>query len=143
MKKLIPVFVVALAFVHCSSFSTETLITTIEYPPELKEAQYFSRNQNAERAEAEVQKYLGTTRDVYWQGQAYLMLGEIRESVGQENLAIEAVVSRRGVLFVGRSRDGRSIERRSSRILGGRDASGDFGRSAKRAGNISLGPSPH
>jgi tetratricopeptide (TPR) repeat protein len=66
------------------------MITTIDYPTELKEAQYFLRNNNGERAEFEVQKYLGTTKDVYWQGQAYLILGEIRESVGRENLAIEA-----------------------------------------------------
>lgn len=79
-----------LVFARCSSLSSESVTSVVDYPPELKEAQYFLRNQNAERAEAEVQKYLGTTKDVYWQGQAYLMLGEIRESVGQENLAIEA-----------------------------------------------------
>jgi tetratricopeptide (TPR) repeat protein len=87
--------IVILSFLtmSCSSLSSlysKQMITTIDYPLELKEAQYFLRNNNGERAESEVQKYLGTTKDVYWQGQAYLMLGEIRESVGQENLAIEA-----------------------------------------------------
>lgn len=82
------IFVCALS--ACNTFSSEPAITVIDYPPELKEAQYFLRNKNAERAEFEVQKYLGTTRDVYWLGQAQLMLGEIRESMGQENLAVEA-----------------------------------------------------
>ncbi len=74
----------------CASLTSDPSITVIDYPPELKAAQDFLVNNHPERAESEVQRYLGTTRDVYWLGQAQLMLGEIRESVGQENLAIEA-----------------------------------------------------
>lgn len=74
----------------CSTLVSQPSVTVIDYPPELREAQYFLRNKNPERAETEVQKYLGTNRDVYWLGQAHLMLGEIRESMGQENLAVEA-----------------------------------------------------
>ncbi len=90
MKKALLFLCVGLAMVRCSSWTSESMLSTVDYPVELKEAQYFLRNQNAERAEAEVQKYLGSAKDVYWLGQAYIMLGEIRESVGQENLAIEA-----------------------------------------------------
>ncbi len=89
MMKTLLLGLILTVMAGCSSFS-EPSITVIDYPPELKEAQYFLRNKNAERAEFEVQKYLGTTRDVYWLGQAQLMLGEIRESMGQENLAVEA-----------------------------------------------------
>lgn len=81
---------IAMQIVGCSSLVSQPSISVIDYPPELREAQYFLRNKNPERAETEVQKYLGTNRDVYWLGQAHLMLGEIRESMGQENLAVEA-----------------------------------------------------
>ncbi|MBY0385767.1 hypothetical protein K2X05_11480 [bacterium] len=90
MSRVLVCGVFATLIVSCSSFYTQPSVTVIDYPPELREAQYFLRNKNPERAETEVQKYLGTNRDVYWLGQAHLMLGEIRESMGQENLAVEA-----------------------------------------------------
>jgi hypothetical protein len=74
----------------CSHLKSQSMISVVEYPPELKEAQYFLRNQNTERAESDVLKYLGSNRDVYWLGQAYLLLGEIREAAGQESEALEA-----------------------------------------------------
>lgn len=77
-------------FTACSHFVPKSIGTVIDYPPELKEAQYFLKNKNTERAESEVQKYLGTNRDVYWLGQAYLLLGEIREAADQDQQALEA-----------------------------------------------------
>lgn len=90
MKKISQWILIVMSLTDCSSLTTDSSVTVIDYPPELKAAQDFLNRKNAERAEFEVQRYMGTTRDVYWLGQAQLMLGEIRESIGQENLAVEA-----------------------------------------------------
>ncbi len=81
---------ISLSISACSHLWAPSINSVIDYPPELREAHYFLRNKNPERAEAEVQKYLGTNQEVYWLGQAYLLMGEIRESMGQENLALES-----------------------------------------------------
>ncbi len=88
LVSLIVLFLISIA--SCSHLSSESIGSVIEYPPELKEANYFLRNKNTERAESEVLKYLGTNRDVYWLGQAYLLLGEIREAADQESSALDA-----------------------------------------------------
>jgi tetratricopeptide (TPR) repeat protein len=89
MKKWILCAFILFLISACGHLSSQSDISVIEYPPELKEAQYFLSNKNPERAEGEVLRYLGTTRDVYWHGQAQLMLGEIREAMGQESQALE------------------------------------------------------
>jgi tetratricopeptide (TPR) repeat protein len=90
MKYALMIVLFLLSMASCSHFSSQSIGSVIEYPPELKEANYFLRNKNTERAESEVLKYLGTNRDVYWLGQAYLLLGEIREAAEQESAALEA-----------------------------------------------------
>ncbi len=74
----------------CALWSPQSSVTVIDYPEELKDAKYYFTNKNFERAEAEVNRYMTSAKDVYWLGHAYLLLGEIREKSGQESLAVEA-----------------------------------------------------
>jgi len=73
----------------CGTFQ-ESSISVIEYPPALETAHRFYREKNLPRAEAEVDRYLSTTTEVYYHGYAYLLLGEIRETGGQEARAVDA-----------------------------------------------------
>lgn len=59
------------------------------HPDALEKAVYLKSQKKLDQAEAEVQSYLEQTKDIYWQGAALLMLGEIQEDRDQAAEAME------------------------------------------------------
>lgn len=91
MKKLfwLSLVVITFSFTSCSTFQEDS-VTYIDYPEGLNDARYYFKKEDFGRAESEVQRYLGSSADVYWHGHAYLLLGEIREATGKNADALEA-----------------------------------------------------
>lgn len=59
------------------------------HPDALEQAVYLKEQKKLDQAEAEVQSYLQQTKDIYWQGAALLMLGELQEERGNTPQAME------------------------------------------------------
>lgn len=86
MKFLIFIFLFALT--GCAT-NPLNLWSPTPQPQLLDNAVYLKSQKKLDQAEAEVQSYLAQTKDIYWQGSALLLLGEIQEERGNTSAAIE------------------------------------------------------
>lgn len=64
--------------IGCSSVPTELWAPT-PHPPLLDNAVFLKSQKKLDQAEVEVQSYLDQSKDIYWQGAALLLMGEIQE----------------------------------------------------------------
>lgn len=74
--------------VQCSSVP-QKLWAPVEQPPLLEKAVFLKSQKKWDQAEVEVRNYLVQTQDIYWQGAALLLLGEILEKRQQVSEAQE------------------------------------------------------
>lgn len=88
ITSLIVVSLGILILTGCSS--SRDSITSIEYPHTLREARQALQDRNYKKVESSINSYLTKAKDIYWNGHAYLLLGESREASGQSEKAIEA-----------------------------------------------------
>lgn len=81
-------FFILLFLMGCTT-SQVALWAPTPHPDSLEQAVFLKKQKKLDQAEAEVQSYLQQTKDIYWQGAALLMLGEIQEERGQPAAAME------------------------------------------------------
>lgn len=86
MKFVVAIFFVALT--GCTSVPTD-LWSPTPHPDMLENAVYLKNKKKLDQAESEVQSYLTQTKDIYWQGAALLLLGEIQEERGNTSMATD------------------------------------------------------
>lgn len=86
MRFLVLMFL--LGVVGCTTTSVN-LWSPTPHPDLLENAVYLKKQKKLDQAEAEVQSYLSQTKDIYWQGSALLLLGEIQEERGNTAVAID------------------------------------------------------
>lgn len=86
--KCIKVFIVSFFLISCTTTAVN-LSEPVSQPSFLDQAVHFKNQKKWDQAELEINNYLSQTKDIYWQGSALLLLGEVQEGRGQDTQAID------------------------------------------------------
>lgn len=78
---------VAMGVVSCTTSPT-SLWSPTPHPDSLEQAVFLKKQKKLDQAEAEVLSYLQQSKDIYWQGAALLLMGEIQEESGKTSEAM-------------------------------------------------------